>query len=148
MGKSNKVYEYIGKLNPDIANYWNLNEHANKPIVIFKDRKKHIIDNHLKDFGSIEKIENVWSKLSLIIKRPDDVFYNEKTKGLEYYKKIDDMIVVAVRINFGSVLKIRSFYPANKNKINNRNYKKEQMILDGRLENNLDIITENEKINC
>jgi len=44
------------------------------------------------------------------------------------------MIVVAIRINFGSVLKIRSFYPANKNKLNNRNSKKEQMILNGQIE--------------
>lgn len=133
MDKNNQTYTYIWKLNPDIANYWDLKEHANKPIVIYNDRKQHIIDNHLKDFGSIEKIENVWSKLGIIIKDPDDTFYNEKSKGLEYYKKIDDMIVVAIRINFGTVLKIRSFYPANKNKLNNRNSKKEQMILEGQI---------------
>ena len=46
------------------------------------------------------------------------------------------MIVVAIRINFGSVLKIKSFYPANKNKLNNRNSKKVQMILNGQIENN------------
>lgn len=133
MDKNNQTYNYIGKLNPDIANYWGLEEHANKPIVIYHDRKQHVIDNHLKDFGSIERIEYVWSKLGTIIKDPDDTFYNEKNKGLEYYKKIDDMIVVAIRINFGTVLKIKSFYPANKNKLNNRNSKKEQMILEGQI---------------
>ena len=110
-----------------------MQEHANKPIVIYNDRKQHVIDNHLKDFGSIEKIENVWEKLGIIIKTPDDTFYNTKNKGLEYYKKIDDIIVVAIRINFGTVLKIKSFYPANKNKLNNRNSKKEQMILEGQI---------------
>ena len=134
MDKNNQTYEYIGKLNPDIADYWNLKEHANKPIVIYSDRKQHIIDKHLKDFGSIEKIEMIWTKLNVIIKNPDETFYNEKTKGLEYYKRIDDMIVVAIRINFGSVLKIKSFYPANKNKLNNRNSKKEQMILNGQID--------------
>lgn len=133
MDKNNQTYNYIGKLNPCIANYWGLKEHANKPIVIYNDRKQHVIDNHLKDFGSIEKIEYVWSKLGIIIKDPDDTFYNEKSKGLEYYKKIDNMIVVAIRINFGTVLKIKSFYPANKNKLNNRNSKKEQMILEGQI---------------
>ena len=133
MNKNNQTYEYIGKLNPDIAIYWGLKEHANKPIVIYNDRKQHIIDNHLKDFGSIEKIENIWSKLGEIIKEPDETFYNQKSRGLEYYKKIDDVIVVAIRINFGSVLKIKSFYPANKNKLNNRNSKKEQMILEGQI---------------
>lgn len=133
MDKNKQTYEYIGKLNPSIANYWNLEEHANKPIVIYYNRKQHVIDNHLKDFGSIERIEDVWNKLGIIIRNPDDTFYNEKTRGLEYYKKIDDTIVVAIRINFGSVLKIKSFYPANKNKLNNRNLKKEQMILDGQI---------------
>ena len=133
MDKSNHLFEYVGKLNPDIAHYWGLNQHSNKPIVIYKDRIQHIIDNHLKDFGSIERIEKVWLKLEKIIKEPDDTFYNEKNKGLEFYKKIDDLIVVAVRINFGTVLKIKSFYPANKNKLNNRHSKKEKMILEGQI---------------
>ena len=133
MDRNEKKFEYVGKLEPKIAEYWNIGEHANKPIVIFEDRKKHIIDNHLKDFGTIEKIDHVWSKLSAIIKKPEAVFYNEKTKGLEFYKTIDNMIVVAVRINFGSVLKIKSFYPANKNKLNNRKNKKEKMMLDGKI---------------
>ena len=113
MDKRNQTYEYIGKLDSNIAIYWNLGEHVNKPIVIYTDRKQHIVDNHLKDFGSVERIEYIWSKLGTIIRTPDDTFYNEKSKGLEYYKRIDDMIVVAVRINFGSVLKIKSFYGNN-----------------------------------
>lgn len=133
MDKSFQLYEYVGKLDYNIAKYWNLEEHANKPIVIYHDRKKHIIDRHLSDFGSIKRIEDIWSQLGMIIKYPDEVFYNKKTNGLEYYKKIDDMIVVAVRINFGSLLKIKSFYPANKNKLNNRNIKKEQMIIEGQI---------------
>ena len=83
--KNKQTYEYIGKLNPSIAKYQNLEEHANKPIVIYSNRKQHIIDNHLKDFGSIERIEDVWNKLGIIIRSPDDTFYNEKTKRLEYY---------------------------------------------------------------
>ena len=68
MDKSSQSYEYIGKLNPDIAKYWRLDEHANKPIIIFYDRREHIIDKHLKDFGSEEKIDYIWSKLGIIIK--------------------------------------------------------------------------------
>lgn len=44
------------------------------------------------------------------------------------------MIVVAVRINFGSTLKFKSFYPANSNKINNRHAKEEQLILNGEID--------------
>ena len=79
MNKNNQNYEFVGKLNPNIAKYWKIEEHANKPIIIFYDRKKHIIDKHLKDFGSEEKIDYIWSKLRMIIKHPDSVFYNKKT---------------------------------------------------------------------
>ena len=58
------------------------------------------------------------------------------------------MVVVAVRINFGSVLKIRSFYPANKNKLNNRSIKKEQMLLEGQIGKCLDTSIEKETSNC
>lgn len=137
MHKDNQNFEYIGKLDIDIAKYWDLLEHANKPIVIYKDRRQHIIDKHLNDFGTIDKIDHIWSKLNIIIKKPDKTFYNEKTNGMEFYKKVDDVIVVVVRINFGSTLKIRSFYPANKNKLNNRIIKTEEMVLKGKINNTI-----------
>lgn len=133
MKKNKYTFEYIGKLDVKIAKYWNIDDHANKPIVIYKDRKNHVIENHLKDFGTIKKIDYIWSKLPIIIKKTESTFYNEKTKGLEFYKKIDEMIVVAVRISLGSSLKIRSFYPANKNKIQNRQTKKEKMYIEGKI---------------
>ncbi len=134
MGKNNQRFEYIGKLNPAIAERWNLKEHTNKPIVIYNIVRRHIVKRHLKDFGSEEEIDYVWSKLRSIIKKPDEVFYNSSTKGLEYYKKINDMIIVAVRIDFGETLKIMSFYPANQNKLNNRRNKEEQMIINGEID--------------
>lgn len=133
MGKNNQRFEYVGKLNPAIAKRWNLKEHANKPIVIYNNVRKHVVKRHLKDFGSEEEIDYVLSKLRVIIKKPDEVFYNSATNGLEYYKKINNMIIVAVRVDFGDTLKIKSFYPANQNKLNNRQSKEEQMIIDGEI---------------
>lgn len=135
MGQEKQLFDYVGSLNPAIAQRWGIEEHANKPIVIYQDRKQHIIDKHLKDFGSEERIDYIWSKLHTIIKKPDEVFYNKDTNGLEYYKKIGDDIIVAVRLSFGTSLKIRSFYPANKNKLKNRQIKEQQMLEDGEIEN-------------
>lgn len=120
-------YKYIGILAPTIADEFGIPEHKNKPILVFDDRKQHVIDHHLKDFGSIEQIEKAYATLNNIIKKPDYVFYNSKTKGLEYYKNIDANICVAVRVNSGKTLKVRSWYPANPNKINNRKKKIEEM---------------------
>lgn len=41
-------FKYLGFLKKDIADYWGLSEHKNKPILIFDDRKKHVIEKHLK----------------------------------------------------------------------------------------------------
>ena len=127
-------YEYIGSLNPAIAKRWNLNKHANKPIVIYSNVRQHVIDRHIKEFKNEEEIDLIWSKLRMIIKKPGEVFYNEITKGLEYYKKFDKKIVIAVRINFSPILKVKSFYVANKGKMKNRMIKEQQMIDNGELE--------------
>lgn len=128
-------FEFLGSLNPAIAKRWGLDEHANKPIVIYKNVKQHVIERHLKEFGSVEKIDFIWTKLSTIIKKPDDVFYNKQTKGLEYYKKIGDTIIVAVRINFSNLLKIKSFYIAHTGKLESRRVKEEKMLEEGEIEN-------------
>ena len=116
-------YKFLGILDKDIAEYWNIEEHANKPILVFDDRIQHVKDNHLKDFGSIDEITKTYNDLHNIIKKPDYVFYNKSTQGLEYYKTLKDGICVAVRISNGKCLKVRSWYPANKNKITNRKKK-------------------------
>lgn len=64
-----------------------------------------------------------------IINKPEYVFYNKKTKGLEYYKRIDSDICVAVRVNSGKVLKVKSWNPANKSKLKNRMKKDEDLKL-------------------
>ena len=48
--------------------------------------------------------------MTLVIKKKFYIFIkNNKTKGLEYYKKIENNICVVVRIIPGEVLKIRSW---------------------------------------
>lgn len=120
-------YKYVGILKEEIAKYWKIEEHKNKPILVYNNRKQHVIASHLHDFGSIEKIEKVYNCLDKIIKNPDYVFYNTNTKGLEYYKKLEANICVAVRINTGKVLKIKSWYPASSTKITNRKRKEMEL---------------------
>ena len=123
-------YKLVGTLKEEIAEYWNITEHKNKPILVYNDRKQHVIDSHMQDFGSIEEIEKIYNNLNNIIKTPDYVFYNKVANGLEYYKKIDNNICVAVRINTGNVLKIKSWYPASSTKIANRKKKELELKAD------------------
>ena len=93
--------------------------------MVFDDRMNHVIEHHLKDFGSISNIEKSYDLLASIIRSPDYVFYNSKTKGLEYYKF---NICVAVRVSSGKFLKVRSWYPMNEYKIQNRKKKELEVV--------------------
>ena len=95
-------------------------EHANKPIVVYSDRISHVKCKHLKEFGNVYNITKVYNKLPFIIQKPDYIYYNKKTNGLEYYKRIANNICVAVRVNKSETLKIKSWYPVSDIKIKNR----------------------------
>lgn len=120
-------YKYLGVLDAKVADYWNIKEHQNKPILVFDDRIEHVKERHLNDFGSEEEIKKSYSQLSSIIKKPDYIFYNESQKSLEYYKFIDKNICVAVRIKPGKTLKVRSWFPVKKSKIVNRQKKSRKL---------------------
>ncbi len=120
-------YKYIGILDSKIARNLKINEHKNKPIVVYNDRIDHVIEHHLKDFGTKSKVMNAYNNLSNIIKHPDYVFLNIKNNSIEYYKNINTNICVAVRISPGKILKIRSWFPANKNKVVNRRKKAKEI---------------------
>lgn len=113
-------FKYLGTLNETIAKYWQLANHKNKPILVFDDRIEHVKSRHLSDFGSEEKIMDAYDKLNSIIKKPDFTFYNTKNNSIEFYKKYDDGLCVAVRVSSGKTLKVRSWFPVKDNKYNNR----------------------------
>lgn len=130
VGDNMDSFKYLGILEPSIADVWGLEEHKNKPILVYEDRIDHVITRHLRDFGSKEEIIKVYNSLDTIIKKPDLTFYNEKNKSLEFYKNLNSDVCVAVRINYGKVLKVRSWYPVKKNKMINREKKGEEKILE------------------
>lgn len=120
-------YKYVGILKPEIADYWGIPEHKNKPILVYNNKKEHVLARHTSDFGGVEIIEDIYESLSSIIKKPDYVFYDAGKNGLEYYKNIDLNVCVVVRVNPGSVLKVKSWYPVKQSKINNRKKKENEI---------------------
>ncbi len=122
--------KYVGKLEPTIATYWDIKNHSNKPILVYEDRIEHVISSHINDFSSKEKILKIYGKLPIIINKPDYVFYNKNNNSLEYYKKLSDNVCVAVRVNNGNVLKVKSWYPVTKTKIKNRKLKDSKYICE------------------
>ena len=55
VGDNMDSFKYLGILEPSIADVWNLEEHKNKPILVYEDRIDHVITRHLRDFGSKEE---------------------------------------------------------------------------------------------
>lgn len=62
-----------------------------------------------------------------IINSPDYVFYDKSKAGLEYYKNVKGNILVAIRVKPGKELKVKSVYPVEPIKIENRKRKENQM---------------------
>jgi hypothetical protein len=114
--------EVLGILTLEIAEEFNLIEHKGKKIVIYDDRKNYIA-KHKNEYKTENSFKKTISNLSLIITAPDFVYYNESINGLEYFKLIDEDVLVAVRVMNSKELKVRSVYPVSKTKIENRKNK-------------------------
>ena len=87
------------------------------------------MERHIDDYETIEDYYYVMNSLEKIINNPDYVFYDKSKKGLEYYKQLKSDILVAVRVNNGKELKVKSVYPVKRSKVENRKKKEEEMKL-------------------
>ena len=119
----------LGEISNEIVQQWNIPEQKNKKIVMYPEAKEHSKDRHINDYPTEEAYYFVMDSLEEIIQNPDYVFYDKSKQGLEYYKQININVLVAVRVNNGRELKVRSVYPVEKEKIENRKRKEEQMKL-------------------
>ena len=119
----------LGEISDDIVTNWDLYDHKNKKIVLYPEAKEHSKNKHLNQYDKEEDYYFVMESLEEIIQKPDYVFYDKSKKGLEYYKNLRGNILVAVRIDQGKELRVRSVYPVEQEKINNRKKKEQQMKL-------------------
>lgn len=117
----------LGEVSNEIVQKWQLDEYKNKKIVMYPETKEHSRDRHIGDYESEEDYYFVMDSLEDIIKNPDYVFYDKSKAGLEYYKNVRGNILVAVRIVPGKELKVRSVYPVEQEKIDNRRKKEMDM---------------------
>ncbi|QVK19780.1 hypothetical protein KHQ81_15575 (plasmid) [Mycoplasmatota bacterium] len=119
--------ELLGVLTEKIAKKFNLEEHSGKNIVIYDDKKIYI-EKHKDEYKDEESYNNTVNNLSSIITSADFVYYNESTLGLEFFKYIDEDVLVAIRVANAKELKVRSVYPVSKTKIQNRKKKLKSIV--------------------
>ena len=92
--------------------------YKDKTIALYDDRINHI-ERHREDFTNPLFLDIVFRDLSLIVSNPDFISEDKKNNSLQIVKKMEDNVLVAVRISSGPILKIKTIYPINETKYNN-----------------------------
>lgn len=92
------------------------NEELN--IVLWKDRLHHI-EKHKKDFSSEEEYFSHLESIPDIINDPDYIGLHPTNNSIEYVKRLDKLVLVAVRIKNTGPLAIRTLYPLKESQLKN-----------------------------
>ena len=88
-----------------------------KKIIIWPDRVTYF-RKHLEDYDSLEQFETCVNMIPTIIKDPDYVALHPSTGSIEFIKRIDKLMLVAVRIRKEDTLAIRTAFPITEKQLN------------------------------
>lgn len=110
-----EVYR-VGNLTTKINNLLGLTLGERK-IVIWKDRIKYL-EKHKTDFRSKEEYRKHVESIPEIISNPEYVGLHPTNGSIEYIKRIDEIMLVGVRIRNQGKLAIRSCFPITQDKLN------------------------------
>ncbi|WP_059170220.1 PBECR2 nuclease fold domain-containing protein [Bacillus sp. FJAT-27445] len=105
----------IGTLTNEIITLLNLSL-SERHILIWKDRIKYI-EKHKEDFSSDLEFKKHIEAIPSIVQNPDYVGLHPKGDSLQFIKKIDKTILVAVRVKNKGKLAVRSAYPIDELKL-------------------------------
>lgn len=108
----------LGHLSEAVAKKFGL-ESCSRKIVMWDDRLSYI-EKHKEDYENDEQYEAHVNSIPDIVNSPDYVGLNPNGTGIEFVKKIDDLSMVAIRINRQRNLVFRSLYPISETKLENR----------------------------
>lgn len=110
----NKPYK-IGRLKQSVIDELKLCI-CETDILIWGDRISYI-EKHRGDFETESAYKKHVEALPEIINHPDYVCVHPNGKSLEYIKKLDEWMLVAVRIRLEGALVVRSGYPIKQQKL-------------------------------
>jgi hypothetical protein len=105
----------IGILTKEVIDLLGLNRNECS-IILWEDRF-HYIEKHKSDFKNEEDFYKHISQIPDIIENPDYVGKHPGKNSIEYIKKIDELMIVAVRIKETGNLAFRSAYPLTENQL-------------------------------
>ncbi|MDD4834818.1 MAG: PBECR2 nuclease fold domain-containing protein [Lutispora sp.] len=99
----------IGKLANEVIDLLNLNREP-CDIIMWEDRFKYI-EKHKQHFQSEESYKKHVSQIPDIIENPNYIAKHPSSNSIEYIKRIDELMLVAVRIKNTGNLAFRTAYP-------------------------------------
>ncbi|QQP15001.1 hypothetical protein FJQ98_16790 [Lysinibacillus agricola] len=107
----------IGRITDEIIDLLGITINQ-KDIIIWRDRFAYI-DKHKNEFDNEKQyIEHV-KAIPDVIRNPEYVGVHPSGKSIEFIKKIDKNLMIAVRINTKGNLVFRTSYPIKDSKLNN-----------------------------
>ncbi len=110
-------YRVIGKLSEEVIVKYKLQEFAGKIVVIYSDIYIYDhVEKHRNEFVSEKSYQKALAEIDSIIKNPDGVNVDYKKSRIEFVKKLDDNVLVAVRISDKKTMKVKLMYPISKEK--------------------------------
>ena len=110
INKYGSTTDLVGKLKTDVITLLNLKIESQN-IYIGATNKQHIRNKHKEEF------EKYIEKLSEIINTPTYVGVHPSQGGIEFIKRYDSNVLVAVRASKKNVLYVRSIYYITEGKI-------------------------------
>lgn len=112
--KNGFTYIKIGELTEDITNILKLN-HSKCDIIMWEDKFQYI-RKHIKDFKSEEIFEKCVSQIPEIITNPDYIGIHPTKNSIEYIKRIETLVIIAIRIKNGK-LALKTMFPLTENQL-------------------------------
>jgi hypothetical protein len=104
----------IGRLSKEIIRLLNIN-HQECDIIMWEDKFQYI-HKHIKDFKTPDSFYNCISKIPEVIGTPDYVGIHPTKKSIEYIKRIDELLIVAIRIKSGK-LALKTVFPLSEEQL-------------------------------
>ncbi|MCR1899016.1 PBECR2 nuclease fold domain-containing protein [Irregularibacter muris] len=106
----------IGRLSAEVIDYFNLNCSPCN-IVLWADRLKYT-EKHKTDFKSEQEYYRHIEEIPNIISNPDYIGLHPSNNSIQYIKKIDENMLIGIRLKPTGDLNFRSAYPITQEKLN------------------------------
>lgn len=85
-------------------------------IVMWEDRFNYI-HKHIVDFKSAESFRSCIAKIPEIIANPDYVAKHPTKNSIEFIKRVDELMIIAVRIRPHGELALRTAFPLSEDQL-------------------------------